>query len=74
LEVEKMRYEGEIKGKAKQVKGTVKEKLGKATGDREMHDEGKRERRDGRVQERVSQARRVFGEAVEDVGEKIASG
>jgi uncharacterized protein YjbJ (UPF0337 family) len=69
-----MRYEGELKGKAKQVKGRVKEGLGKATGDREMQDEGQRDRFEGKVQEGVSHARRVFGDAVEDIGEKIASG
>lgn len=69
-----MRYEGELKGKAKQVKGRIKEGLGKATGDREMHDEGRRDRFAGKVQEGVSYARRVFGDAVEDVGKKIASG
>jgi len=69
-----MRYEGELKGKAKQVKGTVKKGLGKATGDRAMHDEGERERVEGKVQERFSHARRVVGETVEDLGNKIASG
>ena len=69
-----MRYEGEVKGKAKQVKGTAKEKLGKFTGDRAMHDEGSRERREGRVQEKVSKARRIVGETVEDIGDEIASG
>ena len=42
--------------------------------DRAMHDEGERERVKGKVQEGVSHARRVFGDAVEDIGEKIASG
>jgi len=69
-----MRYEGELKGKAKQLKGRVKEGLGKATGDRAMHNEGERERVEGKVQEGVSHARRVFGDAVEDIGEEIASG
>ena len=69
-----MRYEGELKGKAKQLKGSVKEGLGKATGDRAMHDEGERERVEGKVQEGVSHARRVFGDAVEDIGDQIASG
>jgi len=69
-----MRYEGELKGKAKQVKGRLKEGLGKATGDRAMHEEGQRDRVKGKVQQEVSHARRVFGETVEDVGEKIASG
>ena len=69
-----MRYEGELKGKARQVKGRVKEGLGKATGDRAMHDEGERERVEGKVQEGVSRARRVVGETVEGLGDKIASG
>ena len=69
-----MRYEGELKGKAKQVKGKVKEGLGKATGDRALHDEGERERRAGKLEEGVSHARRVVGETVEDIGDKIASG
>ena len=69
-----MRYEGELKGKAKQVKGTVKKGLGKATGDRALHDEGESDRRKGKLQEQVSKARRVFGETVEDIGDKIASG
>ena len=69
-----MRYEGELKGKARQVKGTVKKGLGKATGDRAMRSEGERERREGRLEEQVSKARRVFGETVEDIGDKIASG
>jgi uncharacterized protein YjbJ (UPF0337 family) len=69
-----MRYEGELKGKARQVKGRVKEGLGKATGDRALQDEGQRDRVKGKVQAGVSHARRVLGEAVEDVGDKIASG
>lgn len=68
-----MRYEGEIKGKAKEAKGAVKETLGKSLNDRELHDSGKREKVEGRIQERMSKAKRVFGEAVEDLGDKIAS-
>ena len=68
-----MRYEGEIKGKAKQAKGTVKERLGKSLDDPELHDRGKREKVEGRIQERMSKAKRVFGEAVEDLGDEIAS-
>lgn len=69
-----MRYEGELKGKAKQVKGRVKEGLGKATDDRAMQDEGQRDRVEGKLQEGVSHTRRVLGDAVEDIGERIASG
>jgi uncharacterized protein YjbJ (UPF0337 family) len=69
-----MRYEGELKGKAKQVKGSVKENLGKVTGDRAMEEEGERDQLKGKIHERASHARRVLGEAVEEVGEHIASG
>jgi uncharacterized protein YjbJ (UPF0337 family) len=67
-----MKYTGEIKGKAKQVKGTAEETLGKSIGNREMESKGERERFEGKVQERMSKARRAVGEAVEDLGEEIA--
>ena len=69
-----MRYEGEVKGKAKQVKGTAKQTLGKLIDDSELHDEGSADRVEGKVQEKASKARRVIGETVEDLGENIASG
>jgi uncharacterized protein YjbJ (UPF0337 family) len=68
-----MRYESEIKGKAKQVKGTTKEKLGKLTGSRDLQEEGAQERAAGQVQEGLGKTRRKIGEAVEDLGENIAS-
>jgi uncharacterized protein YjbJ (UPF0337 family) len=68
-----MRYEDEIKGKGKQVKGAVKEKLGKATGDRDLEDRGTADRAEGRVQEGFGKTKRKIGEAVEDLGERIAS-
>ncbi len=39
-----MRYEGELKGKGKQVKGTAREKLGKLAGDRALQERGNQER------------------------------
>ena len=68
-----MKYEGEVKGKVKEAKGTVKENLGKSFGNRGMQDRGTRERYEGRIQERMSKARRVVGESIEDLGEEIAS-
>ena len=68
-----MRYESEIKGKAKQVKGTTKEKLGKLTGSRDLQEEGAQERAVGKVQEGLGKTRRKIGEAVEDLGEDIAN-
>ena len=69
-----MRYEGELKGKAKQVKGTAKQKIGNLIDDPELHNEGSADRVEGQVQEKTSKARRVIGETVEDIGEKIAVG
>jgi uncharacterized protein YjbJ (UPF0337 family) len=68
-----MRYEQELKGKGKQVKGTAKEELGKLVGNRDLQDRGTEERAEGKVQETVGKARRKIGDAVEDLGEKIAS-
>ena len=68
-----MRYEDELKGKGKQVKGVAKEKLGKLTGDPNLQQRGINERVEGNVQEKVGRARRKVGEAVEDLGERIAS-
>ena len=67
-----MKYEDEVKGKGKQVKGAVKEELGKLTGDRKLEDSGTADRVEGDVQEGFGKAKRKIGEAVEDLGEKIA--
>jgi uncharacterized protein YjbJ (UPF0337 family) len=68
-----MKYEDEIKGKGKQVKGATKEKLGKLTGDRDLEERGRDERFTGDVQENVGKGKRKIGEAIEDLGEKIAN-
>jgi uncharacterized protein YjbJ (UPF0337 family) len=67
-----MRYEDELKGKGKKVSGAVKEKLGKALNDPNLHERGRQERAEGRTQETVGRARRKVGEAVEDLGDEIA--
>ena len=68
-----MKYEDEIKGKGKQVKGAVKEGLGKLIGDRKLEDSGTADRVEGDVQEGFGKTKRKIGEAVEDLGERIAS-
>jgi len=68
-----MRYEDELKGKGKQIKGAAKEKLGKLAGRRDLEDRGRGERVEGSVQEKLGKARRKVGEAVEDLGGRIAS-
>jgi uncharacterized protein YjbJ (UPF0337 family) len=67
-----MKYEDEIKGKGKQVKGAVKEELGKLTGNRELEDSGTADRVEGDVQEGFGKTKRKIGEAVEDLGKRIA--
>ena len=67
-----MRYEGEVKGKAKQVEGTAKEGLGKLVGNPDLEQRGNDDRVEGKVQEKLGKAKRKIGEAVEDIGEKIA--
>lgn len=68
-----MRYEDEVKGKGKQIKGAAKEKLGKLAGNRNLEEEGSEERFEGKVEEKVGKVRRKVGEAVEDLGGRIAS-
>ena len=68
-----MRYENEIKGKAKQVKGTAKAELGKFIDDGDLESSGEADRAEGRVQEKFGKAKRKIGEAIEDLGGNIAS-
>jgi len=68
-----MRYEDEVKGKGKQVIGKAKEHLGKVAGDRDLEESGKADRFEGSVQETVGKTRRKVGEAIEDLGDRIAS-
>lgn len=67
-----MKYEDEIKGQGKQIKGAVKEGLGKLTGDRDLQDSGTADKVEGDVQQGFGKVKRRIGEAVEDLGERIA--
>jgi len=61
----------EIKGKLNQAKGTVKEKLGRASGDTVVEAEGADERVSGDLQSGFGEARRKTGDAIKDLGKKI---
>lgn len=61
----------ELKGKAKEIKGDIKQKIGDATGDERLHDEGVADEVEGNVQSAFGEGRRKVGDAVEDLGEKI---
>lgn len=62
----------EAKGKGKQIKGAVKSKVGKITGNRDLETEGEAERSGGEIQEKFGTVRKKAGKAVEEVGEAIA--
>lgn len=66
-----MRNENEIKGGAEQLKGKVKQGIGKMTGNERLHDEGVADEAAGEVQQGVGKATRKVGEAIEDVGRRI---
>jgi uncharacterized protein YjbJ (UPF0337 family) len=62
----------EAEGKGKQIKGTIKDKVGEVTGNRDLEAEGENERTAGNVQQNIGEARRKVGNAIEDLGDKIA--
>jgi uncharacterized protein YjbJ (UPF0337 family) len=53
-----MRNKDEIKGKAKRIKGRIKDKVGAVIGNRKLEAEGEVERVEGAAQESVGRARR----------------
>jgi len=61
----------ELKGKFDQVKGKVKQEVGNATGDADLHDEGVADEAGGNVREGFGTAKRKVGEAIEDAGDAI---
>jgi uncharacterized protein YjbJ (UPF0337 family) len=61
----------ELRGKADQVKGRVKDAVGDATDDPNLRDEGAADEAAGKVQEGFGRARRKVGEAIEDIGDDI---
>ena len=61
----------ELKGKLDQIKGGVKERVGRALDDRELEDEGTVDRAGGELREGFGEAKRKVGEAIEDVGKAI---
>jgi uncharacterized protein YjbJ (UPF0337 family) len=62
----------EALGKAKKLKGRVKEAVGIISGDGKLEREGSAQRVEGAVQENLGKARRKVGELVTDVGKAIS--
>ena len=63
----------EAEGKWEQVKGTVKEKVGEVTGDRELEAEGDAQHTEGATQETWGKFKRGVGDAVDAVGDAISN-
>ena len=61
----------EIRGKAEEIKGKVKQGVGEATGDQQLHDEGVADELKGNVQQTFGKGKRKVGEALEDLGDKL---
>jgi uncharacterized protein YjbJ (UPF0337 family) len=49
------------KGRAQELKGKIKEKAGRATGNRRTEDEGSAEKVGGTVRRKVGEVKKVFG-------------
>jgi uncharacterized protein YjbJ (UPF0337 family) len=62
----------EMKGKLDQASGAIKDKVGEATGDRDLEERGEAQRAGGNLQEGFGTARRKVGDAIKDVGDDIA--
>jgi len=50
-----------VKGRAAQIKGVVKEKAGKATGNTRMQDEGTADKVSGTIRNKIGDVKKVFG-------------
>jgi uncharacterized protein YjbJ (UPF0337 family) len=61
----------EMEGKFDRAKGSVKENVGRAIGDREMESEGHADQAEGNVQEGFGKAKRKIGETIQDIGDAI---
>lgn len=61
----------ELEGKFDQAKGSVKEEIGRATGDADLESEGIADRAGGNIREGFGTARRKVGDAIKDAGDAI---
>ncbi len=62
----------ELEGKWEQVKGTVKDKVGEATGDTDLEAEGEVQNAEGETQETWGKVKQGVGDAVKAVGDAIS--
>lgn len=62
----------EQEGLLDRAKGTVKENIGRAVGDKDMETEGKVDRAGGKVQQEYGETKRKVGDVIKDVGDSIS--
>ena len=51
-----------MKGSAKEIKGRIKEKTGRATHSADLEDEGTLDRAEGKIQRKVGDVKKVFNQ------------
>ena len=51
----------EVKGKAREIKGKIKRKVGRAMNNPNLEEEGEDEEIEGTIQKKVGQVKKVFG-------------
>ena len=61
----------ELNGNVDKLKGKLKEAVGDATDDQQLHDEGVADEVAGNVEEGFGKARRKVGDALHEVAHKI---
>jgi uncharacterized protein YjbJ (UPF0337 family) len=64
-------HDDELKGKAENLKGRVKQAAGSLTGDKKLEAEGAAERVKGAAQEKVGEVKRKLDEAQEEADEAL---
>ena len=63
----------EVKGKWEQVKGSVKNKVGETTGDRDLEAEGEVQNAEGETQETWGKFKRGVSDTIDSVGDAISN-
>lgn len=61
----------EVKGKAEQAKGAVKEKVGQMTGDENLEADGQEDKAIGKARETIGTARRKVEEVKDEVKSRL---
>ena len=61
----------EVRGKADQLKGRVKQGIGDMKNDERLRNEGTEDEAAGQVEEGFGKGRRKIGEAISDLGKKV---